>query len=273
MPKISVITGAYNIGKCYSYKKSVESILRQTFKDFEFVICDDGSSDNTWELLSELAEKDKRVKLLRNKKNIGLAASLNRCIEASSGEFIARHDCDDISAPKRFEKQIDFFKTHKDISVLGCNVYLFDESGVWGKENFPAVVRNEDFLFTSPYKHGSVMFRREALINAGCYRVAKETYRTEDYDLFMRMQSDCKGANLNERLYYFCEDHSAQKRRKYRYRLDEARVRYKGFKRLGLMPRGLPYVVKPLIVGLIPNYMLSKLKRCYYKQKVVEKQK
>lgn len=264
MPKISVITGAYNIGKCYSYKKSVESILRQTFKDFEFVICDDGSSDNTWELLSELAEKDKRVKLLRNKKNIGLAASLNRCIEASSGEFIARHDCDDISAPKRFEKQIDFFKTHKDISVLGCNVYLFDENGVWGKENFPAVVRNEDFLFTSPYKHGSVMFRREALINAGCYRVAKETYRTEDYDLFMRMQSDCKGANLNERLYYFCEDHSAQKRRKYRYRLDEARVRYKGFKRLGLFPKCIPYIIKPLMVGLIPVNMLNKMKDSYY---------
>lgn len=267
MPRISVITGAYNIAHCFSFEKSMKSILRQTFSDFEFLICDDGSSDGTWDLLKSFAEKDNRIKLLRNDKNLGLAASLNRCLKASKGRYIARHDCDDYSDPRRFEKQLAFFEAHGDISVLGSGVSLFDENGVWGKEDFPRFVKNEDFLFTSPYKHGSVMFRREVLLKAGGYRVAKETYRTEDYDLFMRLQTFCKGANLRERLYYFCEDKNAQKRRKYRYRIDEARIRYKGFKSLRLLPKGLPYVVKPLIVGLIPRKLLNSMKDSYYDRK------
>lgn len=267
MPQISVISGAYNITSCFALEKSIESVLNQTFEDFEFLLCDDGSSDDTRKFLEDLAKSDSRIKVLYNEKNLGLAASLNRCLEASEGQFIARHDCDDYNDLSRFEKQLAFFNAHEDISVLGSCVSLFDENGVWGKEDFPEFVENKDFLFTSPYKHGSVMFRREALIKAGGYRVAKETYRTEDYDLFMRLQTFCRGANLSERLYYFCEDKNAQKRRKYRYRIDEAKVRYKGFKGLGLLPKGLPYVVKPLIVGLIPPKLLNNMKDSYYDRK------
>lgn len=259
-PKISVISGAYNIGSCYSFSRSMNSVLQQTFRNFEFIICDDGSTDNTWRLLSEFAKTDRRIKLLRNRTNAGLAAALNRCIDFSSGEYIARHDCDDYNDPFRFEKQELYFRNHRKISVLGSWVYLFDESGVWGSEKFPEKVQNKDFLFTSPYKHGAVMFRKESLCRAGGYRVAKETRRAEDYDLFMRMQTFCEGANLPEYLYYYCEDLAARKRRKYRYRLDEARVRYRGFKRLGLLPRGIPYVIKPVFVGLIPCAALKRLR-------------
>ena len=104
-----------------------------------------------------------------------------------------------------------------------------------------------------------MIFRREALLKANGYRVAKETRRTEDYDLFMRMQLFTVGENLPELLYIFCEDKGAFKRRKYRYRINEAKVRHTGFKRLGLMPRGFPYVVKPLAVGLVPRFLLKKL--------------
>lgn len=260
MPEISIITGAYNIENCFSFSKSMESILNQTYRDYEFIICDDGSNDDTWRLLKEYADKDQRIKLIKNVQNLGLAASLNRCIEISTGDFIARHDCDDYCDIQRLEKQLAYLKTHDEISILGCQTYLFDENGVWGKESFPAIVQNKDFLFTSPYKHGSVMFRKSALLKAGCYRVAKETYRTEDYDLFMTMQSFCQGANLDEFLYYFCEDSATKKRRKYKYRLDEVKVRAIGFKKLGLLPKGLPYVIKPLIVGLIPAKLLDKMK-------------
>lgn len=264
MAETSIVTGAYNIGNCFSFERSINSILSQTYSDFEFIICDDGSDDDTWELLEAFAKKDTRIRLIRNGRNLGLAASLNRCIELSSGDFIARHDCDDYCDPQRLEKQIAYLKTHGDIDILGCNAYLFDENGVWGKEVFPENVEDKDFLFRSPYKHGSVVFRREALIKAGCYRVAKETYRTEDYDLFMRMQKFCKGANLDEYLYFFCEDKCAKKRRKYRYRIDEAKIRLNGFKELGLMPKALPYVIKPLIVGLIPAPLLDRLKDRHY---------
>lgn len=260
MPKVSIISGAYNLESCFSFHKSMKSILEQTLEDFEFIICDDGSTDNTWDLLRKYAEQDSRIKLLRNEKNLGLAASLNRCIEIADGEYIARHDLDDYCSRDRLKKQIEHLEQHEEISLLGCASYLFDENGIWGKEAFPLEVTNKDFLFNSPYKHGAVVFRREALLKAGCYRVAKETYRTEDYDLFMTMQTFCRGANLPDYLYYFCEDNNTRKRRKYRYRIDEAKVRWKGFKKLKLLPVGLIYVVKPLIVGLMPARAVERLR-------------
>ena len=270
MPTISVISGAYNIGKCYSFRRSIESILNQTFTDFEFIICDDGSTDNTWELLSEYSDRDARIKLLKNEKNLGLAASLNRCIETSLSPFIARHDLDDYNAPDRFEKQLKFLSDNPDVAFVGSLASLFDEDGVWGTEKFPERVEKRDFLFTSPYKHGSVIFRREPLLEAGMYRVSKETYRTEDYDLFMTLHTFTKGANIQERLYFFCEDKSARRRRKYRYRIDEAKVRYRGFKRRGLLPSGIFYVIKPLIVGLIPPGLLEKMKNKSKRREITE---
>lgn len=272
MPRVSIISGAYNIANCYSFEKSINSILSQTYTDFEFIICDDGSTDNTWELLSAFQKTDPRIKLLKNEKNMGLGATLNRCTEAASGEYIARHDCDDYAAPERIEKQIAYLDTHPDVSVLGTFAYLFDEGGVWGEMHFPTEITKKDFLFCSPHQHGSVVFRKSALIEAGGYRVAKETRRTEDYDLFMRMHTFAKSANLPEPLYYFCEDKNTLGRRKYRYRIDEAKVRYRGFKLLGLLPRGIPYVIKPLIVGLIPARLLAFLKNKFLKRRKIDTQ-
>lgn len=259
MPLLSIITGAYNVADCPHFDKSIRSVLEQSFRNFEFIICDDGSTDNTYDLLKEYALSDSRIKLMRNEKNLGLVKTLNKCLEIADGEFVARHDCDDYNAIDRFEKQLEFLNNNPDVCILGTAAYLFDENGVWGKDVMPATVGKKDFLFNNPYKHGSIMMRKSALQKAGSYRVAKETERNEDYDLFMRMHTFCKGANLEEPLYYFCEDDAARKRRKYRYRINEARVRAKGYKALGLMPRGIPYVIKPLIVGLIPSCILRKL--------------
>ena len=271
MPKISVICGAYNMADCYSLDKSIKSILTQSFSDFEFIICDDGSTDSTYELLSEYARQDCRIKLIRNEKNLGLAATLNHCISVATGEYIARHDCDDYAAPERFERQTEYLDSHPEVSVLGTFAYLFDENGVWGEMKFPEKIEKKDFLFCSPHQHGSVFFRKEVLTRAGGYRVSKETRRTEDYELFMRIHSFAKSENLPEFLYYFCEDKNTLARRKYRYRIDEAKVRYRGFKELGLMPRGIFYVIKPLIVGLIPARLLRWLKNKFLKRRTVKK--
>ena len=260
MPMLSVISGAYNLENCFSFEKSIESVLHQTFTDFEFIICDDGSTDKTYEMLKEFAGRDSRIKLLKNEKNLGHAAALNKCIEAASGMFIARHDCDDYNDETRFQKQIEYMTEHPDVDVLGTAAFLYDRDGVWDSVYFPKTVENKSFLFTSPYQHGSVVFKREALMRAGGYRVAKETRRNEDYDLFMRMQVFAKGENLQERLYYFLEDEAALKRRKYRFRIDEAKIRFKGFSSLGLMPKGFFHAIKPLVVGLIPGCILKKLR-------------
>ena len=261
MPVLSIISGAYNLENCFSFKKSISSILEQTFSDFEFIICDDGSSDGTYDVLADFARKDQRIVLIRNEKNLGLAATLNRCISIAKGDYIGRHDCDDYSSPERFERQIKYLSEHPEVDILGTGAFLFDQNGVYDKVLFPENVKKSDFLFNSPYQHGSVIFRRDILEKANGYTVSKITRRTEDYDLFMRVFPYAKCENLPEHLYYFLEDQKTLKRRKYRYRIDEARVRYRGFKSLGLLPLGLPYVIKPLIVGLIPSFILQSLRR------------
>lgn len=261
-PRLSVIMGAYNIAPLAVFPRAMDSVLGQTMEDFEFIICDDGSTDETWQLLKELATQDKRIRLIQNPENRGLAASLNHCLEHARGELIARQDADDISAQDRFQKQLSFLDAHPEIDFAGCNVTLWNETGDWGERQFPEYPQAKDFRFTVPFVHGALMFRRSALEAVEGYRVAKETRRAEDYDMLMRMYAaGLRGANLQERLYAFLEDRAVQKRRKYRYRLDETVVRWKGFRGLGLMPGALPYVVKPLVVGLIPSGMLRKLKK------------
>lgn len=261
-PKVSVIMGVYNIVELGDiFSRAVDSVLSQTMRDFEFLICDDGSIDDTWNLLQQIAIKDERVRLLKNEKNSGLAATLNYCLSEARGTFVARQDSDDISASDRFARQICFLEEFSEISFVGTNVDLWDESGIWGERIFPEFPQPQDFLFTMPFVHGALMFRKSALDHVEGYRVAKETRRAEDYDMLMRMYAaGLRGANLQSKLYAFLENQAAQKRRKYCYRIDEAQVRWQGFQALGLLPRALPYVVKPLIVGLIPRELLFRLK-------------
>ena len=109
MPKVSVITGAYNINEKYA-KKAIDSILAQTFSDFEYIICDDGSDNDTWDILTVIANSDNRIKLIRNDRNMGLAYTLNHCLEYASGEYVARMDMDDIFLPVIYSRELDILK-------------------------------------------------------------------------------------------------------------------------------------------------------------------
>jgi len=247
---------------------SVQSILSQTFSDFEFIICDDGSTDGTYETLRDICKYDSRIKIIRNDFNMSAAAARNRCISMSQGEYIAIMDADDFSASNRLQVQMDFLESNKEYDFVGSSAGLFDENGLWGHIRYKDFPERKDFLFVLPFVHASVMFRKKSIEKVGGYRVAKETVRTEDYDLFMRMYANgSKGANLKETLYYVREDKAAIRRRKYRYRIHEALVRFKGFKALKLMPVGILFVIKPLLVGIIPSFLLNLLKDKYYKRK------
>ncbi|WP_026572827.1 glycosyltransferase family 2 protein [Bacillus sp. UNC438CL73TsuS30] len=261
MPRISVIMGIYNTNKEPMVKAAVNSILNQTFSNFEFIICDDGSTDGTFELIKRITEHDNRVIIIRNALNSGLAKTLNNCLEIAKGEYIARMDADDISLPNRLEKQVEFLDNNAEYDVVGCNIVLFNENGDWGYRKTVERPEKTNFLFGTPFNHPSVVMRRSTLIDLGGYRVDKETLRCEDYDLFMRLYAmGRKGYNIQEKLFKFRENQSAYQRRKYKYRLDEAKVRYKGFKELGLMPKGALYTIKPLIVGLLPQTFLARLR-------------
>lgn len=261
-PLVSVLMGAYQIEGLSFFPRAMESLLCQTYERIEILICDDGSTDTTAQILEEWAERDPRIHILAHEKNRGLAAALNTCTEAANGDYLARQDADDVSHLTRLEEQVAFLESHTNVDFLGTNVNLCDRQGIWGERSLPEYPQRRDFLFCSPFVHGTVMYRAEALRKAEGYRVCRQTYRTEDYDLFMRMYAlGMEGANLQTPLYDYREDRENMGKRKYRYRVDEAVIRYVGFQKLGLLPNGLPYVVKPLFVGLIPARLLFWLKR------------
>ncbi|KZE43902.1 glycosyltransferase family 2 protein [Rossellomorea marisflavi] len=262
MPEISVIMGVYNTNNETIVLESINSILNQTFSDIELIICDDGSTDGTFELLQNISRSDKRIKLVKNETNLGLAATLNHCIRISNADLIARMDADDIADPNRLAIQLKFIKQNPQYALVGCNSILFDETGEWGYREMPQKPQNKDFLFRSPFIHPSILIYKSALLAVNNYRVNKETLRCEDYDLFMRLYVEgYKGYNIQSPLMKFRENRDAYSRRKYKYRIDEAKVRQKGFKSLGLMPKGFLYVVKPLIVGMLPQRFLAILRR------------
>lgn len=258
--KISVIMGVYNSEK--TLRDSIESLIDQTFQDFELIICDDGSSDNTLEILKSFESSLKeRLCILENPVNMGLAYSLNRCLKIAGGKYVARMDADDIAKTNRFEIQFKYLENLPEVDMVGSDVLLFDDSGVWGKRSYPFAPKKEDFLKRSQFIHPTIMIKRIVLLDLNGYTDQKITRRTEDYDLFMRFLAEGYiGINLSAPLLLYREDNDSYKRRAYRYRFDEARIRYRGFSKLGLLPKGLPYVIRPLVVGLIPHRILRSLK-------------
>lgn len=265
MPAVSVLMGV-----CEERKRDVcaaiDSVLNQSYRDFELIICDDGSDREYHKWLREYCRKDTRIRLLRNEKNRGLAYTLNRCLCAAKGKYAARMDADDISMPKRLERQILFLESHEEYALAGCNASLIDDTGVWGIRKMEAVPDKQSFLKTSPFIHPSVVMRMEMLRQLGGYSEKKEALRAEDYELFMRMYAKgyC-GCNLQEILLGYREDRHSYAKRRYRYRLYECLVRYRGFRSLGILRGNLRYVIKPLLAGLVPAGLMQKYRRKKYR--------
>lgn len=264
MSPISVIMGVYRPNHDM-LTDSINSVLTQETPKLELIVCDDGSEDETFEFLMKWAERESRLKILKHDKNRGLAAALNTCLDAVDGEYIARQDADDLSRPGRFAVQADFLNQNQDVGFVGCAIRLFDDNGVWTVKSFPKKPQKRDFLFAAPFSHGSLMFRSD-LLKKYRYMVKKFTRRAEDYELLMRIYADGHiGCNLTEPYYDYRDDGGLLSSMKYRYRIDAVVIRAKGFYRLGLYPVGIPYVVKPLVVGLIPVKILRLLKKKHYR--------
>jgi glycosyltransferase EpsE len=267
MIEVSVIMAVYNTENRKILERAIDSILKQSLKGLELIICDDGSTDGTPSLLEEIAKTDNRITLFRNQENMGVSVARNRCIALAKAEYIAIMDADDYSDEKRLEKQLEFLKRHPEYAYVGTAGQYFNDHEnesirtYWFCE-FP---QKEDFLFTLPFLHASLVFRKQILLIMKGYSEAWEVTRSEDYDLLMRLYaSRYYGANLKEILYFIREDEGTFIRRKYRYRLNEFLVKYKGFRNLDLMPKGIFFAIKPMIVGLIPIKLLNSMKSKYY---------
>jgi len=233
----------------------LESILNQTFNDFEIILCDDGSTDNTYNIALSFSKKyPDKIKLLKNEKNMGLHITLNKCLEVSSGEYIARMDGDDISLPYRFEKQVKFLDQHPEYSIVSCTMIYFDENGDWGKSNPIEKPNIKSFIKNTPFAHGASMIRKKAYEDVGGYTVHNKLIRGQDYDLWAKMYSKNHiGYNLQEPLYKMRNDINAFKRRTIKSRINSAYSMIKVFKMLKIPFIYYIYALKPIIKGILPQ--------------------
>lgn len=194
---ISVIMAVYN-GMPY-LEDAVESILNQSYKNFEFIIVNDASVDDTLKYLKSL--KDKRIKLIDNPKNLGLSASLNKALGVARGEYIARMDADDISLPDRLVIQLDYLKHNPRISLCGCWVDLIDKNGkVIGEKKYPTSDQDikKALKWYQPIVHPTFMARNKLYRKLGGYR--SEFEYAEDYDLLTRAMKKYRMANIAKKL-------------------------------------------------------------------------
>lgn len=266
-PKISVIMGIYQSKNKDMVRKAIQSIIDQTFTEWEFVICDDGSPDDTWEFLNKEYGKDERFVLVRNEQNGGLRVALNSCLKAASAEYVVRMDADDYSREDRLQILYDYVVQHPTIDVVGTAMVSFDENGSFGVIHPRKLEpKKMDFLHGSVVAHASTIMKKNSLLRVNGYRVAWETTRCEDTDLYMRMCANgAEFRNLDEPLYYVRQDRDSVARRKYINRVKEAVVKLKGFRTLHMPIYCYIFVLKPLIAGLIPGRLLLKIKRLLMK--------
>lgn len=236
---------------------AIESILAQTYTNWELIMCDDGSIDNTIDVAYEYQRKyADRIIVMRNTQNMGLNATLNRCLEQATGEYIARMDGDDVCFPLRFETEIQVLENEPDIAIVSTDMEYFDETGTWGKISHPEYPQKMDFLHETPFCHAPCMVRKEAYDIVNGYSVEDRLLRVEDYHLWLKMY--CKGfrgKNIHTVLYQMRDDRNAYRRRKFKYRLNEAYVRKLAIKQLELPITSYIHVLRPIIVGLLPKFI------------------
>ena len=203
------------------------------------------------------------VVVIKNSMNKGLNYTLNHCLEYVDTEYVARMDGDDISMPTRFAKQLAFMETHLEYAWCGTNAELINSEGAWGERVMVEEPQEKDFLRFSPFIHPSVMYRAEIFDYTDKYIVSEETLRCEDYEIFMRLYSlGYRGYNIQEKLFKYREEKQSYKKRSMRFRMNEAKIRYRNFKKLHvLFPTGWIYVIRPVIGGFVPNGMISYMKR------------
>ena len=178
--KISVLMGIYNCAD--TLRQAVSSIQDQTYPDWELILCDDGSSDATYVTAEKLAAEDSRIILLRNEGNLGLNKTLNNCLKAATGEYVARMDGDDDCLPERFERQLTFLEEHPEYQITSCPMILFDEHGEWGHTSVPERPTPEEVVCGTAITHAAVMMRRACMVAVGGYSEDSRTLRVEDVD-------------------------------------------------------------------------------------------
>ena len=194
-PAISVLLPVYNAEKYIAI--AIESISKQTFKDFEFIIIDDCSSDKSWEIVKKYSKQDKRIIALRNKHNLGGCKTLNKGLKLTKGKYVAGVDHDDWSYSDKLEKQFKFMESNPDVGIVGGVMELINKAGeVIGRRKYnlsDREIRKKIFWY-SPFSHPLVMIRKSILDKVGYYDPVYAP--ADDYELYFRIGKESKFANL-----------------------------------------------------------------------------
>lgn len=252
-PLVSIIMGIYNCAD--TLDEAIKSIINQTYTNWELIMCDDCSSDNTYNLALKYCKQfPNKIILIKNDENLGLNQTLNNCLHIAKGEYIARMDGDDISLPERLEKEVFFLNSNPGFAITSCQMEYFDECGTFGRGKRSGEPKKNDFVKGTPFCHAPCMVRKSAYDAVGGYSVSNWLLRAEDYHLWIKMYAKgYKGYNLPEVLYRMRDDRNAITRRKYKYRINEAYVICCAIKMLDLNVLNYIYIFRPLIIGLLPK--------------------
>lgn len=256
-PKVSVIMAVCN-GEDY-IEKCVESILGQTFADFEFIIIDDGSTDSTPNLLNHY--NDPRLKILRQE-NQGLTRSLKTAAQIARGSFIARMDADDVSLPDRLEEQVRFMDAHPDYVLCGSR---FQESESGQPQRIPYIQSDEEIRKKAscfnPFCHSTTLFRRDAYEKSGGYDT--RIRYGQDFDLWIRLLGQGKAFNLDKVL-VTARFHpgSITGRNEKRQLISALKTRRKAYLQFGgNVFATLYHLMRSILVLILPGSLRSRL-RC-----------
>lgn len=263
MAKVSVIMGIYNCA--HTLPEAIDSLLAQTFTDWQLIMCDDGSRDDTYAVARSYLERyPEKFVLLQNPQNMGLNHTLNRCLATADGEYIARMDGDDISLPQRLEKEVAFLDTHPDYAIVSTPMIFFDESGDWGRSCAIERPTKRDFIKHSPvHCHAPCIIRREAYLAVNGYTEDRRMLRFEDVNLWYKLYAKGYiGYNLDEPLYKMRDDQAATRRRSLKSRMNGVYVTYVGFKLFHFPWYMYGYVavdfMKHFIKGVMPERLYLK---------------
>lgn len=257
---ISVIMSVYNAEKYL--KEAVDSVLNQTYKNFEFIIVNDCSKDNSLAILKEYERDHKNIILINNADNLGLTRNLNLALSIAKGKYVARMDADDISEPTRFEKQRQFLKGHKDVDIIGSFSKNINEFGeVLGTRTTP--VNHSDIINVlpklCPMSHPTIMFRKSSLQNLCYYNVKYTT--SQDYDMWFRAaKAGLRFHNIPEYLLKYRMDSNYVGRKTFKFRWNDFKLRLEGYNKLNMPFYKYTYALIPLALGIIPNSMYAILK-------------
>ena len=271
--KISIIMGIYNCDK--TLEEAIDSLFSQTYDNWELIMCDDASSDQTYDIAKRYQTKfPDKVFLLRNEKNMGLNYTLNRCLEIAHGQYIARMDGDDISLPERFEKEITFLESNPQFALVSAEMEMFDEFGVWGKTTAISEPQINDFCKHSPFfVHAAVMIRTEVLREVGGYTIDPRLLRVEDCHLWFKIYAaGFRGANIQQVLYQMRNDRNANNRRTLHARKNGMYVMRVGFRMVRMPWYKYVYLLRgnlfELIKCVLPSHLYELIYRKKYRRKL-----